>query len=97
MSKFNTDEIREELASDVWGARELQSQLRNALNEIDRLEEEQGKVRSELEKWHVGQIEQRTKDACKEACRQKVEKQSSPDGLYLYEIEQAVDSVGEKS
>ena len=40
MSKFNTDKVREELESDKWSARELQSQLRQALNEIDRLKEE---------------------------------------------------------
>ena len=46
-------------------------------------------------KWNA-EIEQRTKDACKEACKQKIEQQDTPDGLYLYEIEQAIDSVGGK-
>ncbi len=39
------------------------------------------------------QIEQRTKEACMEACRQKVVKQIETDGLYLYEIQQAIDSA----
>ncbi len=38
-------------------------------------------------------IERRTKEACKKACKQKIEQQESPDGLYLYEIEQAIDSA----
>lgn len=35
MDKINTDTKREELESDMWSARELQSQLRKALKEID--------------------------------------------------------------
>ncbi len=58
----------------------LIDQLKECREEIDRLEK----------------IEQRTKEACKEACRQKVKTKHPPDGLYLYEIEQAIDSVGKK-
>ncbi len=36
---------------------------------------------------------ERTKEACKKACKEKAEKQESPDGLYLYELEQAIDEV----
>ena len=36
---------------------------------------------------------QHTKEMCKKACKQKIEQQESPDGLYLYEIEQAIDSA----
>lgn len=73
MSKFNTDKVREELESDKWSARELQSQLRQALNEIDRLKEtikdkdEYCTAILDLDKERVMVIEQRTKAAVEEA------------------------------
>ena len=54
MSKFNTDKVREELESDVWGARELQSQLRKTLDEIDRLEKIEQHTKETV--WKVMQL-----------------------------------------
>ena len=92
MSKFNTDKVREELESDVWGARELQSQLRKTLDEIDKLEDEKAAITIDKSK-----VEQHTKDAI----WTKIQRDA---GSCLYisltqareAIEQAMDSVGGK-
>ena len=90
---MNTDEVRD-LLPDLTDSG-LEVQLRETLDEIDRLVKAPLLSDNEFNETQIKrEVEQGTKEACKEACRQKVEKQSSPDGLYLYEIEQIIDSAG---
>ena len=102
MSKINTDETREQI-DEKWkqgAVAWFRTELRQALDEIDRLRREQGKVRSELAKWQVEQIEQRTKEACKAALWEvKTHKPIVGFGAYLIRRDhalQAIDSAGGK-
>ena len=95
---MNTDETRKD-AHNLHDLEWYRSRLYAALGEIDRLEKiEVWGLRAV--KWlnekdnEIAKVEQRTKEACKAACEQKIEKVRGSPGLYLYEIEQAIDSVG---
>ncbi len=104
MTKINTDEIREKI-------KRLRSPITSTLNErfnleeieqyadeIDRLEKEQGKVWSELERWHVEQIEQRTKEEIKARIISSFAGHDihslDPVNITIDEILEAVDSAG---
>lgn len=77
---------------------QAEMELGQAQAEIDRLRENQGKVKSELHKWHVDEIEQRTKEACFEAGWKCIkEKICCVAGTQSREhFEKAIDSVGKK-
>ena len=95
MSKIDTDEIRE-LLPDMTDS-ELEVQLREALDEIDRLRE--GPWEPKRRMWEK-MIEQRTKEACFKAGWKwyvKFDTRRSTFGEAKEAFKQAIDSVGNQS
>ncbi len=93
---MDTDEIRQKVRNKQRPIdEELANWLYDALGEIDRLEKEQGEVRSELKKWHVETIEQRLKEKVRENLKKLIPKNMHP--VYEEAINQAVDAAGVKN
>lgn len=76
----------------------FEKELLKALEKVDMLEREQGKVRSELRKWQVETIEQRIREAIKTRIISSFAGHDihslDPVNVTIDEILEAVDSVG---